>query len=196
MGQCREGLHALPKTMFDLFFTAVGAFVSGWWHFQRLGHFLRAGINHAPTGYAAPYITWISLQSPDYQCCYFVLTKNGEVVPGLCICLKKNVAKLCQCREGLHALPKTMFDIFLKAFVSFVMPPCPEAISKWLEIKIPALIPWLKDGRGDLSVLLRSPAHAAGQTEGRCDGGEDGDYHVDNHFPSFFFVIYRHKLLH
>jgi len=29
-GLCREGLHALPKTMFDLFFKAVGAFVSGW----------------------------------------------------------------------------------------------------------------------------------------------------------------------
>ena len=25
----------------------------------------------------------------------------------------------CQCREGLHALPKTMFDIFLKAVGSF-----------------------------------------------------------------------------
>jgi hypothetical protein len=26
--------------------------------------------------------------------------------------LNKKVAKLCQCREGLHALPKTMFDLF------------------------------------------------------------------------------------
>jgi hypothetical protein len=33
-GLCREGLHALPKTMFDLFLKTVGAFVSGWWHFH------------------------------------------------------------------------------------------------------------------------------------------------------------------
>jgi hypothetical protein len=38
-------------------------------------------------------------------------------------------------------------------------------------------------------------SHATRHSERCCDGGEDGDYHVDNHFPSFFFVIYRHKLL-
>jgi len=48
MGQCREGLHALPKTMFDLFLKTVGAFYSGWWHFQRLGHFLRKGMKPFP----------------------------------------------------------------------------------------------------------------------------------------------------
>jgi len=31
-------------------------------------------------------------------------------------CPNKKVAKLCQCREGLHALPKTMFDKFCKAY--------------------------------------------------------------------------------
>jgi hypothetical protein len=36
-GQCREGLYALPKTMFDIFFSKL------------LGQFLRAGINPAPT---------------------------------------------------------------------------------------------------------------------------------------------------
>ena len=31
-------------------------------------------------------------------------------------CPNKKVAKSCQCREGLHALPKTMFDKFCKAY--------------------------------------------------------------------------------
>ena len=28
-GRCREGLHALPKTMFDIFLKAVGSFFEG-----------------------------------------------------------------------------------------------------------------------------------------------------------------------
>ena len=34
--------------MFDLFLKTVGAFYSGWWHFQRLGHFLRKGMKPFP----------------------------------------------------------------------------------------------------------------------------------------------------
>ena len=44
---------------------------------------------------------------------YLSQEKSGEVGPGLCICPKKKVSKSCQCRGGLHALPKTMFDLFL-----------------------------------------------------------------------------------
>jgi len=62
MGQCREGLHALPKTMFDLFLKTVGAFYSGWWHFQRLGHFLRKGIKPFPA------LDMRSPISPNYPC--------------------------------------------------------------------------------------------------------------------------------
>ena len=39
------------------------------------------------------------------------------------------------------------------------------------------------------AVLLRSPAHAAGQAEGRGDGGEDGDDHVDNQLPGLFLAF-------
>jgi len=46
--QCREGLHALPKTMFDLFFKAVGGICQRLEHFQRLGHFLRKGMKPFP----------------------------------------------------------------------------------------------------------------------------------------------------
>lgn len=46
-----------------------------------------------------------------------------------------------------------------------------------------------------LSVLFFSPTHAAGQTEGRGDGGENRDYHVDNYFPSFFLVFGTHNKL-
>jgi hypothetical protein len=48
LSQCREGLHALPKTMFDLFLKAVGAFVSGWFIF------FRKGIKPSPTGFSKP----------------------------------------------------------------------------------------------------------------------------------------------
>ena len=41
--QCREGLHALPKIMFDLFSKIGGGVIS-----QRLGHFLREGMKPSP----------------------------------------------------------------------------------------------------------------------------------------------------
>lgn len=31
--------------------------------------------------------------------------------------------------------------------------------------------------------------HAACQPEGGGDGGEDGDYHVDDHLPGFFLAV-------
>jgi len=64
MGQCREGLHALPKTMFDLFLKAVGTF-------------FEEGHEALPcTGYA----------SPEYPCKRLIVNgailsqqKSGEV---------------------------------------------------------------------------------------------------------------------
>ena len=50
---------------------------------------------------------------PNYP--YKCLIVNGAIMS------QQKMAKSCQCREGLYALPKTMFDIFLKAFVSFVI---------------------------------------------------------------------------
>jgi hypothetical protein len=49
-----------------------------------------------PTGYAAP----------EYPCKYLITSDA--------IMSQQKMAKSCQCREGLYALPKTMFDIFLK----------------------------------------------------------------------------------
>ena len=40
--QCREGLYALPKIMFDLFSLDGGVFL------YRLGHFLREGMKPSP----------------------------------------------------------------------------------------------------------------------------------------------------
>ena len=41
----------------------------------------------------------------------------------------------------------------------------------------------------------RPPLHAAGQTEGRGDGAEDGDNHVDDQLPGLFLVFGTHNKL-
>ena len=76
-GLCREGLHALPKTMFDLFLKAVGTF-------------FEEGHEALPcTGYA----------SPEYPCKCLIVNgailpqqKSGEVAPvqGRASCPSKN----------------------------------------------------------------------------------------------------------
>ena len=38
--------------------------------------------------------------------------------------------------------------------------------------------------------------HAACQTEGRGEGGEDGDNHVDDQLPGFFLVFGTHNINH
>ena len=61
--QCREGLHALPRTMFDLFLSkqldhlsAVGSFISGWVIFLWKGMkpFPAPGVRH-PISPKDPY---------------------------------------------------------------------------------------------------------------------------------------------
>ncbi len=45
-------------------------------------------------------------EKSDNQGQYWISTKSDDL-------------GACQCREGLHALPKTMFDLFLEADVTF-----------------------------------------------------------------------------
>ena len=104
--QCREGLYALPKTMFDIFCKAYKRRKKFFNSlildiFQRLGHFLRKGMKPFP---ALDMRHHISPKDP-YKC----LIVNGAIMS------QQKMTKSGQCREGLYALPKTMFDIFLKA---------------------------------------------------------------------------------
>ena len=58
--QCREGLYALPKTMFDLFFSGCDIF-------QRLGHFLWKGMKPFPA---------LGTMPPEYPCKYLIINEN------------------------------------------------------------------------------------------------------------------------
>ena len=69
--QCREGLHALPKIMFDLFSLGGGVFS------YRLGHFLREGMKPSPAlGMRHPDLN--ILQMLDYQGKYLASIKSDE----------------------------------------------------------------------------------------------------------------------
>ena len=48
---------------------------------------------------------------------------------------------------------------------------------------------WEYRRRGNVLAEVGWYLHAAGQTEGRGDGGEDGDDHVDDQLPGFFLAF-------
>ena len=82
--------------MFDLFLKAVVTFpidcyiFHRLWHFPLVGSFFVEGHEALPcTGYASPYITWMSLQVPNYQAKYLVsikkVTRSGKAVRSRCL---------------------------------------------------------------------------------------------------------------
>ena len=97
-GLCREGLHALPKTMFDKFCKAYKRRKNSFNSlildiFQRLGHFLWKGMKPFPAQDMRPPI------SPNYPCKCLIVNgailsqqKSGEValVQGRASCPSKN----------------------------------------------------------------------------------------------------------
>ena len=55
-------------------------------------------------------------------------------------CMIMYVKRFCQCREGLHALPKTMFDLFKSGWAIFVEGhealPWVRTYDQWLEMYV------------------------------------------------------------